>query len=99
MAGLRSSAMERPVYDRLARPDLTAERALGDSRAMIQRRFSAVAGSLLCLASLASPPTCGGGSTAPTPPQTPVTGCATLSVANEGWFHVVEGSAITYRHN
>ena len=42
---------------------------------------------------------CGGGSTAPTPPQTPVTGCATQAVANEGWLHVVEGSPTTYRHN
>ena len=43
---------------------------------------------------------CGGGGS-PTPPSTvpPVAGCATLPVANEGWVHVPEGAAISYRAN
>jgi hypothetical protein len=44
-------------------------------------------------------PACGGGGSTNPTPQTPVTGCATNAVANEGWFHVIEGQAITYRHN
>jgi hypothetical protein len=54
----------------------------------------------LAIAALALLPSCGGGSTNPNPaPSGPVAGCATESVANEGWTHVLEGSAIAYRHN
>ena len=44
---------------------------------------------------------CGGGGGTTNPPvnPTPVAGCATVPVANEGWVHVAEGSAITYRAN
>ncbi len=41
----------------------------------------------------------GGGTTNPPPSPTPVAGCATVPVANEGWLHVAEGSAVTYRAN
>lgn len=42
---------------------------------------------------------CGGGTTAPPVSSTPVAGCATESVASEGWLHVAEGSPIRYGHN
>jgi uncharacterized protein DUF3105 len=55
---------------------------------------------LLLITSVALLPSCGGGgSDTPTTPATPVAGCATEAVANEGWTHVSEGSPITYRHN
>lgn len=55
---------------------------------------------LAVLASLPLLPACGGGTTTPPPPPgAPVAGCATLPVANEGWLHVAEGSAISYRAN
>jgi hypothetical protein len=44
---------------------------------------------------------CGGGGSTTTPPvnPTPVAGCATVPVVNEGWLHVTEGSPIAYRAN
>lgn len=43
---------------------------------------------------------CGSVSTSTTQTPIPVVeGCAVEAVANEGWPHVPEGSAITYRHN
>ena len=42
---------------------------------------------------------CGGGATAPPATSTPVAGCGSVPVANEGWLHVAEGSAISYRAN
>jgi hypothetical protein len=39
----------------------------------------------------------GGGNSGPTMPPPPVPG--EMQVANEGWVHVLEGSAITYRSN
>ena len=56
-------------------------------------------GRRVLLVSLAFLSGCGGGTTTPPPPSTPVAGCATQSVANEGWLHVPEGSAIAYRAN
>lgn len=54
----------------------------------------------LAIAALALLQSCGGGdSNPPTMPTGPVAGCATETVANEGWAHVAEGSAVAYRHN
>lgn len=50
------------------------------------------------LALWASLSACGGGDA----PSTPISGgqcMQEVTVANEGWAHVTEGSAITYRHN
>jgi hypothetical protein len=44
-------------------------------------------------------PSCGGGGSNPPASSTPVTGCATQAVANEGWLHVAEGAPTSYRHN
>ena len=44
-------------------------------------------------------PSCGGGIGHSHAPDRSRRGCATEAVANEGWLHVNEGSAITYRQN
>jgi hypothetical protein len=41
----------------------------------------------------------GGGDTVPLGPFPDVPGCLTTEVANEGWSHVAEGSAVSYRHD
>lgn len=65
---------------------------MGDSPDMTSRR-------LLVPALLPFLAACGGGTTTPPVSSMPVAGCSSQAVANEGWLHVPEGSAVTYRHN
>ena len=60
------------------------------------RRTSAA----LALVIAATVPACGGGSgSAPTGPAPVPASAPGVAVPNEGWTHVAEGSAITYRNN